>query len=93
MAAKGVPARRKGELRLLAIAQDPEQPADVRVVALTDYARSRRTLSAAQAALRRQLLATLAHAGQVQAALARLIDVDHARVSRLLSRAEGEGRP
>lgn len=89
--AKGAAAKR-ADLRLLAIAHDPDQPDDVRAAALTDYARSKRTLSAELARLRRQLIATMAHAGQVrQAVIARRLEIDHARVSRLLAQAGPEG--
>jgi len=85
--AKG--SKTKGELRLLAIARDVAQPVADRAIALTDYARSRRTLPADLAALRRDLIADLAR-GQAQADIARLLEVDHARISRLLSQTRPE---
>lgn len=91
--ARGRKTTTKDERRLLAIAQDPGQPDEDRAVALTDYARSKRTLPADLAALRRQLLATLERAGRIRADLARSIKVDHSRITRLLAQVDAGGAP
>lgn len=82
----------RGDRRLLEIAHDPKLHAADRAVALTQYAKGKRTLPRDLAALRRRLIVELADAagaawGVVQ--IANRLDIDHARVCRLLAQERG----
>lgn len=77
----------RGDRRLLEVAHDDGLPAGDRAVALTKYAKGKRTLPRNLAALRRRLIVELAaEIGQGGVVgVAELLDVDHARISRLIA--------